>query len=98
MDNQIEYMDFEAEPALRARDALPAPVPRTRITSLSESQEGKRILRIDLHDAVTKSRIGLMHGLPFPVQFRRQGALDAWRKALCAIPEGLAIWQDWGKA
>jgi hypothetical protein len=97
MDNQIEYMDFEAEPALRARDALPAPVPRTRITRPSEGQDGKRILRIDLHDAVTKSRIGLMHGLPFPVQYRRQGALDAWRKALCATPDGLAIWQDWGK-
>jgi hypothetical protein len=84
MDNRIEYMDFDAEPALRGRDALPAPVPRKLITSLSENHNIKRILRVDLHDAVTKSRIGLMHGLPFPVQFRRQGALDAWRKALCA--------------
>lgn len=97
MDKQIEYMDFDAEPALRARDVLPAPVSRRTITSPSDSHDGKRILRIDLHDAVTKSRVGLMHGFPFPVQFRRQGALDAWRKALCATPEGLAIWQDWGK-
>jgi hypothetical protein len=55
---------------------------RRVIANSADGHDGKRILRIDLHDAIEKSRIGLMHGLPFPVQFRRQDALDAWRKAL----------------
>jgi hypothetical protein len=88
MDTAIEYMDFDAEPTLRPRDTLPAPGLHKVIASPAESHEGKRILRVDVHDAIAKSRIGLMHGLPLPVQFRRQGALDAWRMALCATPKG----------
>lgn len=97
MDNETEFMDFSAEPALRARGALPALSSRRVIANLAEGHDDKRILRVDLHDAIEKSRIGLMHGLPFPVQFRRQGALDAWRNALSATPDGMAIWQDWGR-
>jgi hypothetical protein len=97
IDNDTEYMDFSAEPTLRARASFPAPSPRKVITNPADGHDDKRILRTDLHDAIKKSRIDMMHGLPFPVQFRRQGALDAWRKALCATPDGLAIWQDWAR-
>ena len=98
MDHKIEYMDFSAEPRLRARDGLPAALSSHRVLANStDGRDARRILRVDLHDAIDKSRIGLMHSLPFPIQFRRQGALDAWRKALSSTPEGLAIWQDWAR-
>ena len=95
MDKKITYMDFYAEPRLRARDALPSLSSRRSISNSADGNGGKRILRADLHNAIEKSRVGLMHGFPFPVQFRRQGALDAWRKALSTNPEGVEIWQDW---
>jgi hypothetical protein len=97
MDNEIKYMDFSAEPGLRSRDSLPALSSRIAVAITADDNDGKRILRLDLHDAIAKSRIGLMHGYPFPVQFRRQGALDAWRKASSTTAEGLTIWQDWGR-
>lgn len=97
MDNEIKFIDFSAESRLRAREALPALSSRRAIATPADGHDGKRILRVDLHDAIEKSRIGLMHGLPFPVQFRRQGALDAWRKASSTTPDGLAIWQDWAR-
>lgn len=97
MENEIKYRDFSAAPGLRARDALPALRSPQAIASSADGPEGKSILRVDLHDAIEKSRVGLMHGLPFPVQFRRQGALDAWRKASSSTPDGLAQWTDWAR-
>lgn len=97
MGHNIEYMDFSAEPSLRPRDALPALSSGRVIVNPMEGKSDKRLLRVDQHDAIEKSRIGLLHGLPFPVQFRRQDALDAWRNALCSTPEGLAIWRDWAQ-
>lgn len=97
MNHKIEYMDFSAEPRLRGRDALPAALGSRRLTAHpTNGRDAQRILRIDLHDAIEKSRIGRMHGLPFPVQFRRQGALDTWRTSMSSTPEGLSILQDWG--
>lgn len=94
----IEFFDVAAEPTLRARGTLPALSPSRVVMNPAHGNDGKRILRVDLHAAIQQSRIGSMHGLPFPVQFRREGALDAWRKALCATPDGVAIWQGWAKA
>lgn len=46
---------------------------------------------IDVGPALKKSRIGRLHGRPFPVQFRNQGAFDAWKHALGSGPE----WTRW---
>jgi hypothetical protein len=37
---------------------------------------------IDVAPALKKSRVSQLHGRPYPVQFRNQGAFDAWRQAL----------------
>lgn len=34
--------------------------------------------RIEVGPALTKSRVGRLHGRPYPVQFRNQGAFEAW--------------------
>lgn len=41
-----------------------------------------RVKRIDVGPALEKSRVSMLHGRPYPVQFRNQGAFDAWRHAL----------------
>lgn len=64
------------------------------VEETTENDE-KRLLRIDVHDALRKSLMLNLDGLPFPVQFRNRGALEAWRSALGATPEGMAIGQDW---
>ncbi|WP_332879471.1 hypothetical protein [Massilia sp. S19_KUP03_FR1] len=46
---------------------------------------------IDVGRAMQCSIVGLLHGKPFPVQFRRQGAIDAWQGAV----GGSAIWTRW---
>jgi hypothetical protein len=33
--------------------------------------------RIEVGPALKKSRVGKLHGRPYPVQFRNQGAFDA---------------------
>jgi len=38
--------------------------------------------RIDVGPALKKSRVSKLHGRPYPVQFRNQGAFDTWRQAL----------------
>lgn len=38
--------------------------------------------RIDVGPALKKRRVGKLHGQPYPVQFRNQGAFDAWKQAL----------------
>lgn len=38
-----------------------------------------------------KSRVGKLHGRPYPVQFRNQGAFDAWKQALGSGQE----WTRW---
>jgi hypothetical protein len=38
-----------------------------------------------------KSRVSQLHGRPYPVQFRNQGAFDAWRQALGSGAE----WVRW---
>lgn len=43
--------------------------------------------RIEVGPALTKSRVGRLHGRPYPVQFRNQGAFDAWKQALGSGPE-----------
>jgi len=47
--------------------------------------------RIEVGPALKKSRVGRLHGRPFPVQFRNQGAFDAWKQALGSGPE----WMRW---
>jgi len=43
--------------------------------------------RIEAGPALKKSRVGKLHGRPYPVQFRNQGAYDAWKQALGGGPE-----------
>ena len=47
--------------------------------------------RIEVGPALMKSRVGKLHGRPYPVQFRNQGAFDAWKQALGSGPE----WTRW---
>lgn len=47
--------------------------------------------RIEVGPALKKSRVGRLHGRSYPVQFRNQGAFDAWRQALGSGPE----WTRW---
>lgn len=49
------------------------------------------IERIEVCPALTKSRVDKLHGRPYPVQFRNQGAFDAWKHALGSGPE----WTRW---
>jgi hypothetical protein len=49
--------------------------------------------RIEVGPALKKSRVGRLHGRPYPVQFRNQGAFDAWKQALGSGPEW-ARWAD----
>lgn len=47
--------------------------------------------RIEVGPALKKSRVGKLHGRPYPVQFRNQGAFDAWKQALGSGQE----WTRW---
>lgn len=47
--------------------------------------------RIEVGPVLTKSRVGKLHGRPYPVQFRNQGAFDAWKRALGSGQE----WTRW---
>jgi hypothetical protein len=46
---------------------------------------------VDVGPALKKSRVSQLHGRPYPVQFRNQGAFDAWRQALGSGAE----WVRW---
>jgi len=46
---------------------------------------------IDVTAAVDCSYVTTLSGRPFPVQFRHQGAIDAWTRAL----DGSALWRRW---
>lgn len=46
---------------------------------------------IDVGPALEKSRVGMLYGRPYPVQFRNQGAFEAWRHALGTTEE----WTFW---
>jgi hypothetical protein len=47
--------------------------------------------RIEVGPALRKSRVTKLHGRPYPVQFRNQGAFDAWKQALGSGQE----WTRW---
>jgi hypothetical protein len=49
--------------------------------------------RIEVGPALKKSRVGRLLGCSYPVQFRNQGAFDAWKQALGSGPEW-ARWAD----
>jgi hypothetical protein len=46
---------------------------------------------IEVGPALMKSRVSKLYGRPYPVQFRNQGAFDAWRQALGSGVE----WMRW---
>lgn len=46
---------------------------------------------IDINPAVNCSRVKYLFGRPYPVQFRNQGAIDAWTWAL----ETTEVWRCW---
>jgi len=57
----------------------------------SEKESAHTVERIEVGPALKKSRVGRLHGRPYPVQFRNQGAFDAWKLALGSGPE----WTRW---
>lgn len=48
---------------------------------------------IDIEPALACSAVHVLHGRPYPVQFRNQGALDAWTAALGHTDE----WRRWSR-
>jgi len=46
---------------------------------------------IDVDPALDCSRVTTLFGRPYPVQFRNQGAIDAWTRAL----ENTQVWRRW---
>jgi len=57
----------------------------------SRNADGITVERIEVGPALTKSRVGKLYGRPYPVQFRNQGAFDAWKQALGSGQE----WTRW---
>jgi hypothetical protein len=57
----------------------------------SRNANAPSVERIEVGPALKKSRVGRLHGRPYPVQFRNQGAFDAWKHALGSGPE----WTRW---
>ncbi len=57
----------------------------------SRNADALTVERIEVGPALTKSRVGKLHSRPYPVQFRNQGAFDAWRQALGSGQE----WTRW---
>jgi hypothetical protein len=49
--------------------------------------------RIDVGPALKISRVSRLHGRPYPIQFRNQGAFEAWKQALGNLEEW-ARWAD----
>lgn len=49
---------------------------------------------IDVGPALQRSAVGDLHGRPYPVQFRSQGAVQAWEDAL----GGTEVWTRWQRA
>jgi hypothetical protein len=49
--------------------------------------------RIDVGSALKKSHVSKLYGRPYPIQFRNQGAFEAWKQALGGIEEW-ARWAD----
>lgn len=46
---------------------------------------------VDVGEALELSSVGMLSGRPYPVQFRHQGAIDAWTRAVGHN----AAWAQW---
>jgi len=57
----------------------------------SGNADALTVERIDIGPALKKSRVSKLYGRPYPVQFRNQGAFDAWKQALGSGQE----WKRW---
>jgi hypothetical protein len=57
----------------------------------SGNADALTVERIEVGPALRKSRVTKLHGRPYPVQFRNQGAFDAWKQALGSGQE----WTRW---
>ena len=44
---------------------------------------------------MAKTPVTRLHGLPFPVQFRNQEAIAAWKDALASAPVSETKWKSW---
>jgi hypothetical protein len=66
-----------------AYKALRAKYPRTVLAGLGAAVEASTVTALD--------------GLPYPVKFRNQGALEAWERAFSSSPFGQQIWGHWLK-
>ena len=51
-----------------------------------------------LDPAIRASTVVALDGLPFPVKFRNQGALDEWRRLFTAHDWSRRVWNDWASA
>jgi hypothetical protein len=47
---------------------------------------------VDIGEALVRSHVTVLHGRPFPVQWRSQGAKDAWAQAM----GDTEVWRQWG--
>lgn len=61
----------------------------------AEKQPPREHKLIDISPAVDCSRVTTLLGRPYPIQFRNQGAIDAWTRAL-GNTEVWRCWQDPG--
>ena len=51
-----------------------------------------------LDPAIRASTVVALDGLPFPVKFRNQGALEEWRRLFTAHEWSRRVWDDWASA
>lgn len=51
-----------------------------------------------LDPAIRASMVVTLDGLPFPVKFRNQGALEEWRSLFIAHDWSRRVWDDWASA
>lgn len=51
-----------------------------------------------LDPAIRASTVVTLDGLPFPVKFRNQGALEEWRRLFTAHEWSRRVWDDWASA
>ena len=64
---------------------------RARAVSTIGRQAAPTDGMVNIGPALVQSHITRLHGLPYPVQFREQGAIEAWTHAL----GGTELWRCW---
>jgi hypothetical protein len=58
----------------------------------------RRSATIDLSPLIQKTLTKHLHGLPYPVQFRNQRALEGWQHVLESVALGRQLWESFAEA